>query len=97
MEMETIDGILLEFQSMGVTEAAIERSLDLKQGDIRRACLIDDPEMVALLKIVRTYPWLLEVAELGYKENSSKRIMLHNAIDIMMNKEHNDKLKKDQG
>lgn len=97
MEMEEIDGILIEFQSMGVTEAVIERSLDLKRGDIRRACLIDDPEMLALLKIVRTYPWLLEVAMLGYKENSSKRIMLHNAIDAMMNKEHNDKLKKDQG
>lgn len=95
MEMETIDGILIEFQSMGITEAAIERSLDLKQGDIRRACLIDDPEMVALLKLVRAYPWLLEVAEFGYKENSSKRIMLHNAIDMMMNKQYNDKLKEE--
>jgi hypothetical protein len=82
--MSLIEEILAEFQAYGITIAQIERVLDLHQGALDTGNLIDDPEIIALLKIVRTYPWLLEVAEADYDENESKRILLHHAIDQMI-------------
>ena len=97
--MTEIEEILIDFQAMGISSSAIERAFDLKIGDINRANLIDDPEVLALLRIAQTYPWLLEVAQNRYDEDKSKRIMLHNAVDSIMNIEHNiehnKKLKKE--
>jgi hypothetical protein len=91
--MHKIEEMLIEFGSMGISEAAIERALDLGQGSLRVASLTEDPEATVLLRLIRVYPWLIDVAESNFDENTSQRIMLHNAVDVMMNEKHN-KLKK---
>jgi hypothetical protein len=90
--MTIIEEIVVEFQAHGISPAQIERALDLDQGMLSRGNLIEDKEVIALLKIVRTYPWLLEVAEARYDENESKRILLHHAVDQMIN----DKINKEK-
>jgi hypothetical protein len=87
--MTKIEEILIEFQSEGITPAAIERALDLNQDSLTISNLIDDPETIALLKIIRTYPWLLEVVEKRYDQNEAKRILLHHTIDQMINEKVN--------
>lgn len=92
--MTKIEEILIDFQAMGITTSAIKLAFDLDQGSIEIANISDNPEMITLLKIIRTFPWLLEVAEYNYDENISKRTLLHNAVDVIMNKQYNDKLKE---
>jgi len=89
--VKEIEGIIAEFQSHGISQTSIEHALDLGFGSIERALLTDDPEMISLLRIVRTYPWLLEVAENNYDETKAERILLHNAVDIFVNEKHNKK------
>lgn len=91
--MHEIEEILLDLQTMGFSSSAIERALDLNQGDLQYAILTDNPETITLLRIIKTFPWILEVAEHNYMENSSQRILLHNAVDIIMNEQYNEKLK----
>lgn len=93
--MTKIEEILIDFQAMGITASAMEIALGLEIGSIETASVTDNPEMIILLKIVKVYPWLLEVAEHEYDENMSQRIMLHNAVDIMMNERHNKKVKEE--
>lgn len=87
--MHIIEEILIEFQAEDITASAIERSLELKQGALQIAIMTDDPEVVALLKMVRTYPWLLEVAEHNFREDNALRILLHNAVNVMVNEKYN--------
>lgn len=91
--MKELEEILLEFQAHGLTPAKIEFALDLDYGSIEKALLTDDPIMITLLKVVRTYPWLLEIAEHGYDGTESERILLHNAVNVFINEKHNKKLK----
>jgi hypothetical protein len=84
-----IEEILVEFQAEGITQTQIERTLDLGQGSLDVGNLINEPETTALLRIVRAFPWLLEVAEKRFDENESKRILLHQAVDVMVNKKIN--------
>lgn len=85
--MKEIESILIDFQAHGISQVNIEHALDLSFGSIERAKLTDDPEMITLLRIVRTYPWLLQVAENNYDEIESSRILLHNAVDILVSAE----------
>ena len=87
--MHVIEEILVEFQAQGITASAIERVFDLEQGALKSACQTDNPEIITLLRMVRVYPWLIEVAEHGFDGERSQRILLHNAVDIMMNERHN--------
>lgn len=87
--MNKIEEILIEFQSNGISEPAIERIFELDQGSLRIAKLTEDPEIIALLKMIRTFPWLIDVADKRFDESHSKRILLHNAVDLMMNEKHN--------
>ena len=93
--MTIIDEILIDLQGMGYTAPGLERVLGLNQGSIEIAKMTNDPEVIALLKIIKTYPWLLDVAEHNFDESMSKRIMFHSAIDAMMNDEHNRNLNKE--
>ena len=47
------------------------------------------PELLVLMKIIKTYPWLLEVADKNYDEFESKRILGHSAVDIAINMQAN--------
>ena len=40
-----------------------------------------DEALLPLLKLVNTFPWLLEVADCGYDPEESEKIMIKAAID----------------
>jgi hypothetical protein len=81
--MTFIEEILLElYSNFGWTQGNLERALDLPMYSLKE----ETPENTALMKMIRIYPWLVEVAEKRYDEIESKRIMCHAAVDIVCNK-----------
>ncbi|MDD5649730.1 MAG: hypothetical protein PHF86_04820 [Candidatus Nanoarchaeia archaeon] len=73
--------IVENFAKSGVSQAALERILDLGQGDLSKE---ETPEMIALMRIVATYPWLLSVAEHHYDEKYANRVVLHVGVDALL-------------
>lgn len=61
------------------SDAYVERALGLQPGTLRahrQKPEISPPELVALLRLVETFPWLLEVADAGYDERGAQMILL---------------------
>lgn len=78
---------MLDFLSKkGYSLAAIERALELPQRTISRWKSNKDLSSVgiALLRIIRTYPWILEVAENKFNERAAFEIYMKNAITEFM-------------
>lgn len=66
--------------TMGFSEGELERTLDLP----RKTLSTDNSEeLIALLKIVNMYPWMIRVAEKNYDLLEAKKIMCNAAIDEM--------------
>lgn len=88
--MTFIEEFLIELNAnFGYTQASIERALDLEIGSLSTEN--PSPELLVLMKIVKTYPWLIEVADQNYDEFEAKRILGHNAVDLHVNKLANEK------
>lgn len=70
--------MLTQLEKMGFTRQYIERALRLPPGSINDRWLRDDrevdPVFAALLRLVRTYPWLLQVSDANFDE---KVVSLH--------------------
>lgn len=64
------------FVKTGVSAASLERILELPQGTLANEKLMSRPESIALLKVLRTFPWLVDVSEVGYDTERAKNIML---------------------
>ena len=88
--MTKIEEILIDLQAMGHSISGIERVLELEQGSLNIANFIDDPEvnnpeLLTLLKIVHTYPWILKVADQNFDLKFARSEMMHNAVDVVLN------------
>lgn len=74
----------------GYNEAQVERALDLNQGEIKKMIIVEKsggscpPELISLLKIVCTYPWMLKVADRSYDQKYAMREMAVQAVDILV-------------
>lgn len=87
--MTVIEETLIELHAnYGYTQGCIERILNLKA----KSLSIENPapELIALMKVIRTYPWLLKVADNNYNEFEAKRILGHVAVDLIVNKQANE-------
>jgi len=62
----------------------IERALQLPIGSISDPEFLKLPETVALLKVIETFPWLIEVADYGYKSDIAKLILQREAINLKL-------------
>ena len=75
-----INSILHSLGELNVSNAYFERALGLPQRTVSRwksgKC---SHSAVALLRMVRTYPWLLKVADAGYESNQAKYCLIENA------------------
>jgi hypothetical protein len=82
---ESIVAMLDYFKREGYSQAAIERSLDLPQRTIARWKVNGELSSVgmALLRIIRTYPWILDVAERKYEPAFALQTLLVNAAHNM--------------
>jgi len=70
-------------KDLGVTDAQLEHALDLEHGAIKRAekAAAPSPELMALLKIVYTYPWMLKVADRNYDQKTAMKEFFKQAVD----------------
>jgi DNA-binding transcriptional regulator YiaG len=75
----------------GYTFANIERALSLPQRTLSRWKTGQDPSAagLALLRIIRTYPWITDVADEGFEQGAARRILMEEAVkeinSIMVN------------
>lgn len=63
----------------------MERALELQPGTLRahrQKPEISPPELVALLRLVDTFPWLLEVADAHYDEHGAQKILLRESLAL---------------
>jgi len=76
---------LKELLTFPTSDAHVERVLGLPFRTISRIRSTGRTSAVtiALLKVIKIYPWLLDVADAGFDEMASKKIMCHSAIDAM--------------
>ena len=88
--MTFIQETLVELQAnYGWSQASIERSLGIPQQSLSKEN--PEPELITLMKIVRVYPWVVQVADCQYNKSEALRIMGHAAIDVAANKIANEK------
>lgn len=86
-----IEETLIElYANFGYTQSSIERALDLKMNTLSTK----DPsyELLILIKMIKIYPWLIEVADKNYDKFEAKRILGHNAVNLAVNMQANKKL-----
>ena len=75
--------MLSHLSKIGYSMAAIERALELPQRTISRWKANKELSSIgiALLRIIRTYPWILEVAEKKFDFNDAWIIYIQNAVN----------------
>jgi transposase-like protein len=70
VKLSTVSSIIDEFCArMNTSLAGIERALELPQRTLvkwKRRAVAPSAAGVALLKVIHTYPWVMEVAQSGY-------------------------------
>lgn len=84
--MTFIEEVLIELlANFDYTQSAVERVLGLEMGTLST----DDPspELLALMKVIRAYPWMLQVADKNFDDLEAKRILGHSAVDAAINAE----------
>ncbi|MHC6203551.1 hypothetical protein ACYULU_10200 [Breznakiellaceae bacterium SP9] len=72
-----------------ISFSSIERILSLPQRTLTKWNNdVSQPTAagIALLKFLRLFPWLLDVAEHSYDYDASQKIFLHSAFNTMLNK-----------
>lgn len=75
--------VIDDFARKDISMAAIERALDLPQRTLtkwKNGLSSPSATGVALLKIIRTYPWILEVAQKNYDPFVAKEVFISNAV-----------------
>jgi hypothetical protein len=75
----------LENKDICLFNAARIFGIDIK--DLTKAVKEEDPVLLALLKLVDIYPWLIKVANTDFNEKEAKRIMIHSAVDVFIDKD----------
>ena len=84
---EALRNIIDHLTSRAISMAAMERALELPQRTLTKwKNQIASPSSAgfALMKMIRTFPWLLEVAEHQYEPVISQRIFINHAIESLL-------------
>lgn len=87
LKKKVVKTILEDFEHIGMSMAAIERALDLPQRTLTKwKNGISNPSTTgfALLKIIRTYPWILDVAQNKYEKQTAKKIFISHAVNEIL-------------
>ena len=83
-EVAAVENSIQFLSSLGLTMAYVERVLGLPQRTIMRWKAGEySAAAIALLRIVRAYPWLLQVAENHFDERFSQKIVVEQAANIL--------------
>lgn len=77
------------FKQNGYSKPALDRILSLPQGTLDLCCQGDFPhEAVALFRILRTYPWILRLAEENFKQGAAEQLLVTASIGVLKKYEH---------
>lgn len=79
-----IDGHALETK-LGIKCSAIERTLGLPQRSLKDNKFLELPETQAVLKIIYSMPWVLEIAENNFDQETAQLILQREAVNIKIN------------
>jgi hypothetical protein len=83
-EERMVEGIIRFLSSLGITMAYMERVLGLPQRTAMRWKAGEhSASAVALLQLIRTYPWLLKVAEHGFEKRYAQTVLLEQAGSVI--------------
>lgn len=88
LKNQTIINILEDFNENNISNASIERALDIPQRTLakwKNNQTEPSATAVALFRLIRTFPWLIEVAENKYDYTISQRIHLKSATLQLIN------------
>jgi DNA-binding transcriptional regulator YiaG len=86
LKKEYVKSTLDYFTDNKISFSSIERILNLPQRTLTKwKNDVSQPSAagVALLKFLRVFPWLLDVAEHPYDYDTSQKIFLHSAFNMM--------------
>ncbi|MDH4318549.1 MAG: hypothetical protein OEV64_09190 [Desulfobulbaceae bacterium] len=87
LKKKAVQNILNDFISNNVSMAAIERALSLPQRTLTKwKNEVSNPSAtgLTLLKFIRTFPWLLEVADNDFNFDTAQKIHISNAMKIFV-------------
>ena len=83
LKERSVKNILEDFNSNKISMSAIERALSLPQRTLtkwKNGVTKPSAAGLALIKYLRTFPWLLDVAENNFDYNLSQKIFLNSAM-----------------
>lgn len=80
IEFETLLG---QLEELNISETLIERTFELTTGTIERWRNDPPPEALALLRMVCTLPWLLEIAEYKFDLAVARYLVLERAARLV--------------
>ena len=89
LKNKLVASILDEFMDNKVSLSSIERALDLPQRTLtkwKNGASSPTAAGIALIKFLKLFPWLLEVAENKFNYEISQRIFMENAFQKMIRK-----------
>ncbi|MBI9095634.1 MAG: hypothetical protein JEY71_12190 [Sphaerochaeta sp.] len=80
--------VLDALNSMGHTTASMERALGLPARTLARwkneRSMSPSASGIALMRIIRTYPWILAVADMQFDHEAARNILLQNAANELV-------------
>jgi hypothetical protein len=80
---EELEDHLAALYKLGLSQAYLERTLDLPMGEIEHWRGARVPfEGLALMRVLRAFPWIVTVAEAHYEPNTAKRTLLFIAAEM---------------
>ena len=88
LKFKSISNIINDFNEANVSMASIERALSIPQRTITKWKNGDNKPSstaYALFKYLKTFPWLLEVAENNFDYNIAQKIHISDAIKSLLN------------
>ena len=82
-----INQMLAQLKELGYSQPALERILGLPMKTFDSLKRDKVREGIAILTIITNFPFVIKAAEAGFDEKESKRVMMHAAVDLMIDKE----------
>lgn len=87
LKQKGIENIINDFADYNISMSAIERALEMPQRTLtkwKNGISASSSSGIALMRFIRLFPWLLEVAEKKYDYNESQRIHINAAVKQLL-------------
>jgi len=93
LKQESIKNILNDFIDNKISMSSIERALEMPQRTLtkwKNSTNYPSSAGIALMRFIKLFPWLLEVAENKYDYNEAQKIHINTAIEKLLLKRYSD-------